>query len=213
MGIDIGYIDADAVAILAYSDQNNQVYLVEELVTKKQDITSLANQIKSLSAQYNPVKMILDAGALGKKIQEEIRIRHGLNTVAAQKERKHEFIELLNDDLRSGRFKAPVGSKFEQDCAVLVWEFNQGVKQISDRTHSDISDAILYAWKECRHYFEKQAAKAAPSRDSNEYMAQLEEREAEALQRQLEGDVEDWGVDDGVLESVFDVYGTDDEQF
>lgn len=138
LGVDIGFNDADAIAVLGYTEDDNKVYLVDEIIDRKQDITTLAEKIKKLQNQYNPVKIVMDAGALGKKIQEEIRIRHGINAEAAQKERKLEYIELLNDDLRSGRFQAFKGSKFEQDADILVWDYDSAVKKISDRTHSDV---------------------------------------------------------------------------
>ena len=153
-GIDIGYNDADAIAVLGYSFTDKNVYLIEEVVKSKQDITSLANQVKILQEKYKPIRMVMDAGALGKKIQEEIRMRQGLVLETAEKTRKFEFIELMNDDLRNGRFKAKLGSQFEEDSYKSEWDRSNPDKlKISDRYHSDIHDAALYAWRECKHYF------------------------------------------------------------
>ena len=84
----------------------------------------------------------MDAGALGKKIQEEILTRHGVNLEAAEKSRKVEFIELLNDDLRTAKFKAFKGSLFEEDCMLLQWDKESKIRnpdrpKISDTYHSD----------------------------------------------------------------------------
>lgn len=209
-GIDIGWSDADAIAVLGYNHSTNNVYLVQEVVNRKQDITSLANQIKELQSKYQPVKMTIDAGALGKKIAEEIKSRHGLNVEPAAKERKLEFIELLNDDLRTGRFKAFEGSIFEADSALIVWDYEGSTKKVSDRTHTDIGDAILYAWKECKHYFEVEIAKKPNSINTNAYMAELEEKEAEAMEAKNKGIDLDWGVEEDMLESIYDIGGYDD---
>lgn len=158
-GVDIGFNDADAISVIGYNYSSNNVYLVEEVVQDKQDITTLVGKIKDLQAFYKPIKIVMDAGALGKKIQEEIRNRHGINAEAADKNRKLEYIELLNDDLRTGRFKTFAGSIFEQDSNILVWDYEGSVKKISDRTHSDICDSTLYAFREAKHYFEKTAEK------------------------------------------------------
>ena len=72
---------------------------VDEHVKNKQNISQLVAVINEYKDLYNPIRMVMDAGALGKKIQEELRMRHGLNIEAADKTRKIEFIELLNDDL------------------------------------------------------------------------------------------------------------------
>lgn len=203
-GVDIGWKDSDAIAVLGYDNKSKNVYLVEELVTAKQDITSLVGQITRLQAKYAPVRIVMDAGALGKKIQEEIRSRHGIHVEAAEKQRKHEFIKLLNDDLRTGKFKARLGTRFEEDCGLVQWNWDDPAKPIiDDRYHTDIGDAVLYAWRECRHYF-YEAQPVPPKRNTDEFMKQLEEREAEALQAKLEGSdeytdiqsFEDLGIDD-----------------
>lgn len=205
-GIDIGYKDADAIAVLGYDNKSKNVYLVHEYVQTKNDITSLVQEIERLRAVYQPVRLVMDAGALGKKIQEEIRHRHGLPVEAADKARKFEFIALLNDDLRTGKFKAVQGTRFEEDSYLTQWDWSDPVKpKISDIYHTDIGDAVLYAWRECRHYF-YEAPKPTMRHDSNEFMLALEEREADAMQQRKENeqngeltDVNSWadlGIDD-----------------
>lgn len=188
-GIDIGYNDSDAIAVLGYNDIHKKVYLVDEFVKNKQNISELIEVIHTLKEQYKPVKMVMDAGALGKKIQEEIRFRYGLNLDAAEKHRKGEFIELLNDDLRTGKFQAFSKSIFEEDCYLVQWDQesiarNPEKPRISDAYHSDITDAVLYAWRECRHYLSESPFKS-PELGSDAYMQELEQKEARELERQL----------------------------
>jgi hypothetical protein len=140
-----------------------------------------------LQEKYKPIKMVMDAGALGKKIQEEIRMRHGVLAEAADKHRKFEFIKLMNDDLRTGKFKAYNGSRFEQDCFLVQWDHDvkAGKLKISDSYHTDIGDAVLYAWRECRHYFQlEQVVKPKPH--TFDYIKALEEKEAAKMQEALE---------------------------
>jgi len=203
-GVDIGYRDADAIAVLGYSASERKVYLVQEYVRSKNDITSLVEELKRLKDKYDPVKIVMDAGALGKKIQEEIRIRHSLHTEAAEKTRKAEFITLLNDDLRTGKLQCPLNSQFEEDSYLLQWDLeSETVMKVSNRYHSDIADALLYAWRECRHFYEREQEAKRPTPD--EYMEQLEIKLAEEMERQKEStneftDVNDWedlGISDG----------------
>lgn len=191
-GVDIGYEDADAIAVLAFDYKSKNVFLVEEMETSHQGITPLVNQILKLKAKYNPVKMVLDAGALGKKIQEEIRTRHGVNLIAAEKSRKAEFIELLNDDLRTEKMKAIKGSAFEEDCFLVQWDReararNPESPKISRTYHSDIADAVLYAWRECKHYLSQPDVRRPGVRDPD-YMAYLEQLEMEAFEKAQEDD-------------------------
>ncbi len=189
-GIDIGYNDSDAIAVLAYNYEEKKVYVVDEYVKAKQDITSLVKEIKRLQDHYKPVKMVIDAGALGKKIQEEILVRHGLNLTAAEKTRKIEFIELLNDDLKRGKLQSFEKSIFQDDCMLVQWDKEARIRnperpKISDSYHSDICDAVLYAWRECKHFFAENT-RIPPSIGTTEYMDKLEAVEAERMKAQQE---------------------------
>lgn len=186
LGVDIGYEDSDALVVLAYSHKTNEVYLVDEVEKNKLDITSLAEEIKKLQRKYNPVKMVMDAGALGKKIQEELRFRHQLAIEAADKARKFEHIEFLNADLRRGVFKARRDSLFAQDCKLVTWDrSNKEKPKISSTYHSDINDAVLYAYMLCRHYIVEDAVPTI-NRYSPTYMEEHEQREAEKMRQQIE---------------------------
>lgn len=210
-GIDIGYNDADAIAVLGYNFSDNKVYLIEEHVKPKQNITQLMHAIDALKAKYEPIRMVMDAGGLGKKIHEELRPRYGEHFEIADKNRKFEFIELLNDDLRTGRFKAFEGSNFEEDCYLVQWDrdVEDPTKiQISKSFHSDICDAVLYAWRECKHYF-KIEHEVKIDKNSNEFMDALEAKEAEKMEAKINGD-EEWGVDEQELESLYDSDWKDD---
>lgn len=207
-GIDIGWLDSDAIAVLGYSSADSCVYLLDEFVKNKQTITELVEQIEKMREIYQPNRMVMDAGALGKKIQEEIRSRHTLPLEAAEKTRKHEFIELLNDDLRTGKFKAKKGSRFEQDSYLVQWNWKDPAKpKISDSYHTDVGDAVLYGWRDCKHYFyTPPIPKNAPNTDA--YMKELEEREAEAMEMAKNSDndltdVQNW-ADLGIEEDLID---------
>lgn len=152
LGIDLGFKDADALAVVAYSDAEPNTYLVEEVVTPKQGITGLVNQINELRTRYNFSKMVIDEGGLGKKIAEEIRVQHQIPVQPAEKALKQQNVEFLNDALRLGRFKANKDSRFAQDSYLVQIDWD---KSTSDRIvvkkdpHSDIIDAVLYAAREC----------------------------------------------------------------
>jgi hypothetical protein len=181
-GVDIGYDDSDAIAVLGYSYEDRCVYLVEEHIKSKQNITQLVEEINRLRDKYKPVRMVMDAGALGKKIQAEIQQRHVIPLEAADKNRKLEFIELLNDDLRTGVFKAYMNSRFEQDSYLEQWEAREAGQKpvISSAYHSDITMAVLYAWRECKHYL-YQAPIAPPKFGTKAWAKELEEKLAADL--------------------------------
>lgn len=151
MGIDLGFNDADAISVLAWSDADPATYLVEEVVVPRQGLTELVEQIQALQKKYVISKMVIDEGGLGKKLAEEMRRRHHLPVHPADKARKQENVAFLNDALRTGRFKAKYDSKFAQDSNLVEIDRNKSTPErirVSDKYHSDIIDAVLYAFKE-----------------------------------------------------------------
>lgn len=188
MGIDIGFKDADAIAVLAWYDNSTTTYLVEELITAKQDITSLAGQIETLRKTYDIGKIMIDAGALGKKVAEELSRRHQIPVEAADKQRKQENVEFLNDALRTGKFMAKSESRFAQDSYLVQidWEKSTPDKIVIKKSpHSDIIDAVLYAFKVSPAYA-YQVGPKKPQYGTKEWAASQQDEMWEAAQKHFE---------------------------
>lgn len=200
LGIDIGFKDADALAVLAWSDDIKETYLVEEVVTTKQDITSLVEQIEEISTRYDFTKMVIDQGGLGLKIAEEIRRRKGIPIHAADKKLKAENVGILNDELRLGKFKAKGNSRFAQDSYMIQIDWAKSTPDkivIKKEPHSDILDAVLYAFRETYAYAHKPAEPAKPKWGTREWAESeqrsmfdkaLEEAQAEQERKREYGD-------------------------
>ena len=54
--------------------------------------------------------------------------------------------------------------------------------KISDTYHTDIGDAVLYAWRECKHFI-YEAVEKKPARNSIEWMEGEEDQLMEQLER------------------------------
>lgn len=197
VGVDIGFEDADAIAVIAYNESLPHGYLIEEKLNRKQGITELAQSLSDIVSRYNPDRMVMDTGGLGKKIAEEMRKRFTLPIVAAEKVRKFEFIELLNDALRTGRFFAKKDSAFAQDSRLVEWERDKLTPDrlvISDSYHSDITDAVLYAFRESLHWLHvPEMPKPQPHTEAwfNQTARQIEQDLIDNLNRKQETDI--WG--------------------
>lgn len=155
LGVDWGFRDSDALAVIAWSDVDPNTYLVEELITAKQDISALIENVQSMMKKYAVTKIVMDEGGGGKKMAEEMRRRHQIPVHPADKVRKQETVEFFNDALRLGKFKAKSGSRFAQDSYLIQidWEKSRPDKiVIKKNPHSDIIDAVLYSFKESPAY-------------------------------------------------------------
>ncbi len=186
LGVDLGFDDADAIAVLGWTEKRPELYLVEEHVLAKQSITELTAKIRELHAKYDPLATVVDTGGLGKKIADEIRKRTAIPLEAADKARKLEHIELLNDALRSGRMFARRDSRFAQDSLLVEWDRSNPEKpKISDRFHSDICDAVLYAYMRALHWLHEPAAPGRADVGTPEWAAEEEREMEERLERRI----------------------------
>lgn len=186
MGIDLGFDDADAIAILAWSDNSPTTYLVEEKVVPQQGITELVAQVEEFRSRYDIAKIVIDQGGLGKKVAEEMRRRHQIPVQPADKARKMENIAFLNDSLRTSRVMAKKDSKFAQDSYLVEIDKDKSTPdkiKVSDKYHSDIIDAVLYAFRESPAYtYEEPIVK--PGYGSREW---LEAQDKEMFEAEMSG--------------------------
>lgn len=187
IGVDFGYYDADAIAVLGWSDDSPTLDLVEEVVTAKQHITPLMDKVRAMEAKYQPLAIVADFASLGMKIAGEISARTQVPVEAADKMRKLEHIEWLNDAMRTGRFFAPNHSRFAQDCALVEWDKTNPEKpKISTRFHSDICDAVLYAYVRALHWLHVPTAPPPPRPNTPEWI----EMERVRVQTEFEAELE-----------------------
>lgn len=191
MGIDLGFDDADAISVLAWSEDMPATYLVEELVIAQQGITELVEQVNTLCKKYDVSKIMIDQGGLGKKIAEEMRRRHHIPVQAADKARKMEHIAFFNDALRTGRFKAKKDSKFAQDSYLVEIDRDKSTPdkiKVSSAYHSDIIDAVLYAFVESPAFtYTPPKPKAAWGTE-----AWAKEQDTSMFEAELAGLTEEW---------------------
>ena len=191
IGIDLGFNDADAIAVLTWNDQDKRTWLVEEYVQPKSDVTTLAEQALRMYDRFGHdrvLAMVVDAGGIGKKVTEELSARYKLPVQPAQKPEKQTYIELLNDAMRTGKFLARASSRFAQDCLRVEWDRDRSTPErrvVSDRFHSDITDAVLYAYRESIAWISK-IPEVIPERGSMEAV----KREEQAIRAKLEREMQ-----------------------
>lgn len=158
LGIDLGYDDETAFVIVGYRPDDPHLYMVESYAKSEMTITDIVRKIDELTGRYGSfVRIVADTGGLGKQIAAEIRKRYGVAVFPAEKTQKAEFIQLLNDDLRSGKIQVnPVEINFIEEITALQWDEEKEGRFIEDpRFANHRCDAFLYAWRESCHYLEQ----------------------------------------------------------
>ena len=190
LGVDLGFNDDSAFTVAAWSEHSNKVHFVESYGKPGMDLTDVANEIKYLRIKYNITQFEVDGA--NKQGVQEIRNRHGLPLEAAEKIDKPVYLSLLKDDINTHTaIVDPEGCKeLVGEWKHLIWK-DSSKKLENPKCKNHKSDSALYIWRKARHYLYREKEKP-PSRDSEEYMKKMQEKEAKRLQRQLEEEQE-WG--------------------
>ena len=151
-------------------------------------ITDIVRKIGDFQERYKSFnRIVCDTGGLGKQIAAEIRKRYGVALFPAEKTQKAEFIQLLNDDLRSGRVLVnPIEINFIEEITALQWDEEKEGRFIEDpRFANHRTDAFLYAWRESLHYQSK-TPESIPPAGSQAWFKREEDRMLQEVVRQFE---------------------------
>ena len=191
LGVDIGFNDANAFTVCAYSPKSNKIHFVKSYKEAELIFSEVAAEIKKLQRQYNITKIWIDGS--NKQGVEEIKQRFKIPLESAEKTTKALMLNILKDDIVTGTAQMD-----EDGCGELFTEW-QGLmwkdeqKDTEDpRCQNHSSDSALYAWRYCKHYLYV-APEKKHNKDSNEYMDELEKKEALEMEKRMMENQEDEG--------------------
>jgi PBSX family phage terminase large subunit len=154
LGVDLGYEDATAFVLGAYSFHDPNLYIVACEKKSKLLVTDVANIIRDYQARYDIGTIVIDGAA--KQAVEEIKQRYALPIIATEKTHKRDFIELMNTDFRTGKIKVlPSCDALIEEWNNLVWDDKQRkagnwVEHAGCDNHA--ADAALYMWRWAYNY-------------------------------------------------------------
>jgi hypothetical protein len=157
-GLDYGFIDSDAFVIVLFSISRPERWVVFEHKGNRTGVTELADAMKAgiamASAAYpqaGSYNIYADTGGGTKKISYELMSQYGLPVQDAYKANKDMAVEILQDEVRRGVFKAKRDSIFADESLKTVFARNERdelTRIIDDDTyHPDLLDAILYGMR------------------------------------------------------------------
>ena len=194
LGIDLGYHDATAFVVSAYSDDAEEFFIVEEFKQKNMLTDEVQEMIRHFQSRYNFTRIVMDTGGgSSKMLMETFKKRTGLPITAAQKTGdKVGLIRMMNSDIARGLVKVKRGMELLVEWDKL--QYNLAGTAEDKRYDNHLSDAALYAWMESRHFMYEEKVKA-PDKGSYEYYKELEEKIERRLMAQ---DEQDDGVGDDI---------------
>ena len=146
-GIDIGFNDKDAFAVLYYYPKARMFFLDYEF-EKSEQLTKEFSRVISRKLEKHKniidIDLVGDSGGGGKKTIADMENDSDLFIEKAYKYNKLRNIKYLQNLIREKRFFVKKDSIFLKESSLIEWDENK--EKIDNRVyHSDILDAILYA--------------------------------------------------------------------
>ncbi len=197
LGIDLGYHDDTAFVVGAFSEELEQLYIIDEFKQKNMLTSDVEDMIRHYQSRYELSKIVMDTGGgASKMVMETFKERTGLPIAAARKSAdKVGLIRMLNSDLAKGCLMVKRGFELLREWDKL--QYNLAGTREDKRFDNHLSDAALYMWMESRHYLFEEGVKAPPV-GSIEYYKQVEDKIEERLMKQEEEslgyDESLWGI-------------------
>lgn len=174
LGIDLGYHDATAFVVTAWSPDCQSLYIIDEYKQSQMLTSDVEDKIKRFMNDYNFTAIVMDSGGgSSKMLLETFKQRSGLPIQAAKKSGdKVGMIKIMNSDLKLCNIKVKRGLGLLEEWDKL--QYNKAGTAEDRRFDNHLSDAALYAWQESRHYlFEEAPSVIIPG--SPAYFKQLED--------------------------------------
>lgn len=182
LAVDLGYEpDPSSFTVLAYHDFDPILYIRESTKETKLDVTDVANRTKGYQLRYDFDAMVIDNA--NKQAVEELRRRHDLPFVAADKTGKSDFIELMNAEFIKGKILVdPVECEdLVEEYSGLIWDDRSARREEHPSCANHCADGGLYGWRHCYQYL-SEIPESPPAPGTPEAMA----REVAKMRQQAE---------------------------
>ena len=201
LGVDLGYNDPTAFVVAAYSDYAPELYIVETFKESKMIISDVADKVRELESRYTFHTMVVDGAA--RQAVEELKQRHNIPFIPAEKSGKKDYIELLNSDLRNKKLLLldHKTSELQLEMGELVWDARakaRGRWKEHDSCPNHLCDALLYAWR-WSYSYRPDTKEQFIHPNSEAKIDQFWERAAEELERKAALEAmgeDDWANDE-----------------
>jgi hypothetical protein len=175
LGIDVGFVDASAFVVMAYSATLGQAAVVASHQREGMIPSAIAAEVERIVEEYDCVSVVIDPGGGGKFVVEELVQKYAVPAKVAQKRAKMAAIDQINGDFRSGTLMvvSPANADLLHDASLLLWDRRKLDRKkghfgghtpsdhlmIDDRTPDHLLDAMLYAYRETRaHLWDRELA-------------------------------------------------------
>jgi len=190
VSVDLGASEVErstAFCVLGYL-VGDAAYVVRCYKRAGMTVGTIGDELHALVEEFAPVAIVVDAGGLGGAYVKELKARVVCPLRAAEKQHKLAYIELCNSDLRTGKLQIVTNGVANDnnvdllsELEILQWDEQR--RKPDSRYADHCCDALLYGWRECRHYLQAAAPETEDDED-DEYLTRLEEQRKQPFWRQ-----------------------------
>lgn len=164
LGLDLGFRDPCAFVVVAFARTHPDAFVVHAESQTHMLPTQIAEKIQKLQEAFpGMMRMMVDTGgSMARNNMEEWIRRYKFPMQAAEKTKKYDYQEHMNNDFHLGRIKVrPEFTKLINEWSTLVWDDpadqksnarHDGKPQEHKGFENHLADAALYAWRESLHY-------------------------------------------------------------
>lgn len=192
LGVDLGYSDATAFVIAAWSDTHTALHYIHCEKHNKLNVEELAAKLKNLEQVFGIQfdARIADTGNLAVMITQTLSQVYGIPLIPAKKTEKHVHIKMLNADMEAGRIKVPPRSPLAEEWATLAWQNNDDNsttfrKREDPSLDNHAADAALYLWRYAYHHFQREGEPNALQVGSEDWWKAKEKENEEKLAQEV----------------------------
>lgn len=152
LGMDIGWNDPCAFVVGAYTKKDDNLYIVEDYKKSEMYIDDIASKLEYFLNKYP--SLIIVADGQNKTVIQEIRKRHSIPIIAAKKEDKQAWIEIVNTEFLIGKIKILNSCNgLIEELKHLPWDYKKdGTRKEHDAFDNHESDSLLYLARYCYNY-------------------------------------------------------------
>lgn len=148
LSIDLGVVDHTTFTITASRSGFGDVYVLRSYGLPDMTTSARAQECYKLKKEWGYHRVVVDCGALGKAIVNDMVRDFGIPAVAAEKRNKASAIRNVQGAMLRGqvKFHVPQCRELVAEMAQLVW--NEDRTDHKESCKDDCSDGFLYGFRE-----------------------------------------------------------------
>lgn len=159
LGIDFGYTDESAVAVIGYSTTHTRIYIMETWAKRYAHTDEIFAAILKFKTTYGAKRLIGDVNGQGKIHQATILRDYKTFLEPAKKMEKLQYIEYMNSAFLRSALMVQANDPVIDQFNTVAWDADR--KHIGAHEKDDRAMAAMYGWRTAANMAGKSALKNA----------------------------------------------------